>query len=267
MFAGSLQTGAQPQHFVGIEADQRNDRGQFRLALGQRTGLVHHQRVHLLHGFQRLGILDQHAQCRAATGADHDGHRRGQSQRARAGDDQHRHRVDDGMGEARLRSPDAPYCQCGECRQHHRRHEISGNHVGQALDRRARTLCLAHHVHDLSEQRIGADALGAHQQAAGTVHRGADQARARSLFHRDGFAGHHGFIQRTGAFQYHAIHRHLLAGTHAQHIVRLNLFQRDVFFAAVTKKFAQRFDYSLALWERVGVRGAHDARGLWRKPQ
>ena len=74
----------------------RDERG---LALGERAGLVDDQRVHLLHDLQRLGVLDQHAGLGAAADADHDRHRRGQAQGARAGDDQHRDRVDQGVGQ------------------------------------------------------------------------------------------------------------------------------------------------------------------------
>ena len=111
MLAGAFQAGTQPQHFIFLESGERHDCRQFRFTLGQRAGLVHHQRVHFLHDFQRFGILDQHTGRRAPSGADHDGHRRGQSQRAGTGDDEHGHGVDDGMRQARFRSPDAP------CRQ------------------------------------------------------------------------------------------------------------------------------------------------------
>ena len=73
-----------------------------RLALGQRAGLVDDQRVDLLQPLERLGVLDQHARLRAAPDADHDRHRRRQPQRAGTGDDQHRHRGDQRVGDARL---------------------------------------------------------------------------------------------------------------------------------------------------------------------
>ena len=57
---------------------------------------------------ERLGVLDQHAGVRAAPGADHDRHRRGQPERARAGDDQHGDGVDERVGQPRLRARRAP---------------------------------------------------------------------------------------------------------------------------------------------------------------
>ena len=49
----------------------------------------------------------------------------------------------------------------------HGGHEVGGHGVGQALDRRAASLRFADHAHDLREQGVGADALGAHDEAAG----------------------------------------------------------------------------------------------------
>ncbi len=46
---------------VLVEAGRRNDRRHRRLALGERAGLVDHQRVDLLHMLERLGVLDQDA--------------------------------------------------------------------------------------------------------------------------------------------------------------------------------------------------------------
>ena len=143
-------------------------------------------------------------------------------------------------------APQIPHAQCGECNADYRRHKISGSNIGQPLNRRAAALRLAHHVDDLRQQCVSADALGTHQQAACAVHGRTDQSCTRSLFHWNGFAGDHGLVQRTCAFQYYSIYRHLLAGTHAQHIIRLYMFQRDVFFVAI---------------------GAHDACSFGRKAE
>ena len=91
-----------------VEACRRHDRGDRRPAFGQRAGLVDDQRVDLLQPLQRLGVLDQHAGLGAAADADHDRHRRGEAERAGAGDDQHGDRGDQRVGEARLRAPDRP---------------------------------------------------------------------------------------------------------------------------------------------------------------
>ncbi len=52
----------------------------------------------------RLRVLEQHARAGALAGRDHDRHRRRQPQRARAGDDQHRDRVDQRVRQPRRRA-------------------------------------------------------------------------------------------------------------------------------------------------------------------
>ena len=79
VLAGSLDAGELLQDVSGREPGRRLDVDDLRPALGQRAGLVDHQRVDLLHALERLGVADQHAVLRAAADADHDGHRRGQA--------------------------------------------------------------------------------------------------------------------------------------------------------------------------------------------
>ena len=69
--------------------------GQARLPDGEGARFVEDHGAHAVSGFQRLGIFDQNAMFGGHPGADHDGHRRGQAQRARAGNHQHRHCVNE----------------------------------------------------------------------------------------------------------------------------------------------------------------------------
>ena len=62
------------------------------------------------------------------------------------------------------------------------------DHVGQPLDRRAGPPRLADHPDDLGQHRLGADALGPHDQAAGAVDRAADHPVARPFLDRDRLA-------------------------------------------------------------------------------
>ena len=221
MRAAALDAGGKAQHLRVVEAGQRDDRHHLRLAFGERAGLVHHQRVDLFHPLQRLGILDQHAGLGAAADADHDRHRRGETQRAGAGDDQHAHRRDQSVGEARLRPEHGPGGEGNERDRDHRRHEPAGHLVGQPLDRRAAALRGRHHLHDLGQQRVAADLVGAHHETARDVERAADHARVLVLGHRHGFAGHHRLIERGMPLQHHAVDRHLVAGLHAQAVADL----------------------------------------------
>ncbi|MPN19615.1 hypothetical protein SDC9_166987 [bioreactor metagenome] len=66
--------------------------GYFRLALRDGAGFVEHDGADAMRGFERLAALDQNAKFRAFAGADHDGRRRGEPQRAWARDDEHGHK-------------------------------------------------------------------------------------------------------------------------------------------------------------------------------
>ncbi len=152
VLAAAFERCCEPQETIRVKAIGRLDRNQLRLALSERARLVHDQRVHLAHQLDGLGILEQHAQGRALPGRHHDGHRRGQSQCARAGNDQHCHCVNNGMRQARVRSPHGPDCKCQRSNADDDGHEVSRHHIGEFLDRRAAALRLADHSNDLRQQ-------------------------------------------------------------------------------------------------------------------
>ena len=62
---------------------------------------------------------------------------------------------------------------------HHDRHEVAGDRVGQAGDRRFAVLRILHHLDDLRQRRILADLGRAELERAGLVDRGADHFVAR----------------------------------------------------------------------------------------
>ena len=48
--------------------------GEEGLALGERAGLIHHERVHLPEHLERLGVFNQHSSSGPAAGTHHEGH-------------------------------------------------------------------------------------------------------------------------------------------------------------------------------------------------
>ena len=68
------------------DVDERHPPGR------DRAGLVEHDGVDATGGFEHLRALDQDAELRPAAGADEQRGRRGETERARAGDDEHRDR-------------------------------------------------------------------------------------------------------------------------------------------------------------------------------
>ena len=218
MFARPLDGRRQPQNIGLVKSLCRDDGDDLRLALGQRSRLVDHQRVDLLHALQRFGVLDQHAGLRATPDADHDRHRRGESERAGAGDDEHADGGDQAERHAWFRPEPGPGAERDQRHGDDNRHEPAGNLIGQPLDRRARSLRIRHHLHDLGQQRVAPDLVGAHHEPAGLVERTCDHLAAGLLGNRHGFAGHQRFVERGAAFEDDAVHRHFLARPDAQMI-------------------------------------------------
>ena len=79
-----------------------------RFAFGERAGLIDHERVDLLQRSSASAFLISTPACAPRPIADHDRHRRGEPEGARAGDDQHRDGVDECVGEARLGPHERP---------------------------------------------------------------------------------------------------------------------------------------------------------------
>ena len=233
MLAAAFETGRGPQDLPLIPARCRVDRDQARLPLGERAGLVHNERIHLSHHLDRLGVLEQHAGSRAFASGHHDRQWRREPQRARAGDDQHRHRCDQGIGHARLWPDEHPDSERDDGDKNDRRDEVSGDDVGQLLNRRTAPLRLGDHLYDLGEQCLGADLLCAHGQGAGPVDGRADDLVAGGLLDRDRFAGDHRLVDGARAFDDDAVDRDFFTGPHPQEIARVNPVERHVLILAV----------------------------------
>ena len=126
------------------------------LALGQRAGLVDDQCAQAPGVLERGRVADQHARLRATSGADHDRGRRGQPERAGTGDDQHRDRVD--QRRAPRRSATTTHDEGHQRNGEDDRHEDARDAVGEALDRRLRSLRFRDQAHDAGEHGRVADA-------------------------------------------------------------------------------------------------------------
>ena len=113
-----------------------------------------------------------------------------------------------------------------------RRNEIARDTIGEPLDRGARPLRVADHAHNLREQRVAADALGAHGYAAVDRNRGTDDAIAWRLVHRHRLAGHHRLVHRRLPVDDDAVHGNLVARPDAQEITGADLVERNILLAA-----------------------------------
>ena len=230
--------GAAPRH--RSKPVRRLDAGQRRLALGQRAGLVDDERIDRGEALERRGIAHQHAGLRAAPGRHHDRDRRGEPERAGAGDDQHAHRRHQRVGELRRRSRTQP----GD----------EGDHRDQRSPpaRNSPTPC---------RQAPGsARASAAPSATMATTWASVVSAPVRStrmsklpvpfsvppvtrspasLLDRHRLAGQHQLIDGAAALDHGAVDRHLVAGPHAQHVADLDLGERHGLGLAVVQH-AQR---------------------------
>ena len=121
VLGASLHARGEAQDFALLEAVSCDDVRNSHFARGDRAGLIHDHRVHLAGGFENLRALDQQPQLGAAAGAHQDRGRGGKAERARAGDDQHRHRSRERVGNtvAHQQVPGQRHHR----NQHHRRDE------------------------------------------------------------------------------------------------------------------------------------------------
>ena len=100
---------ASREQLLLVEPPRRHDRREARLAFGERAGLVDDERVDLLAASRapRRSATRTPA-CAPRPIADHDRHRRRETERAGTGDDEHRDGVDQGVGERAARDPRRP---------------------------------------------------------------------------------------------------------------------------------------------------------------
>ena len=225
MLRRALQRGGKLQKRLLVYAHRRKV-GDDGLALRERAGLVHHHSVHAVQQLQTFGGLKQHALLRAAPRAHHDGNGRRQTQRARARDDQHRHRR--GQRKFKRLPQDQPHDGGDERDRHDDRHEHARDAVGKPCDGRFRPARLLHQPDDLRERRILADLVGAEFEEARLVDRRGGDAAAGRLFHGDALAGQRALIDRRAALEHHAVHGDAPAGAHEHHVAEPDLLHRDL---------------------------------------
>ena len=157
--------------------------------------------------------------------ADHDGHRRGKAEGARAADDEHgdgaRQRIAHGLADKH------PNGECDERDADDRRDEHAGDAVGHLGDGGLCRGGVADHADDLRERRILADARGAAAQEAGLVQGRRGDGITRGLIHRDALAGQRGLVHGAAALLDDAVHRDGLTGADDENVAGAHLPDGD----------------------------------------
>ena len=193
MRAALLDRCRQRQQLVGADVGQRAYVDHRWPALGQRTGLVHRQYPHPLGQLERLGIPDQHAMARPLASTDHDRGRRRQAERTRAGDHQHRNRIDQGL--LQLGAGQQPAAEGQQRDRDYGRYEDRRYPVGKPLNRRLRALRLLDHADDAGQHGLTADAGRTAVQQATAIDRRSKDWVALAFCDRQALAGQHRFVQ------------------------------------------------------------------------
>ena len=177
---------------------QRNDVRDHWAPDRERPGLVEDDRVHPAGLLQVRPALDQDAAASAVADRRADRRRGRQAHRARAGDQQHRHRAPDIAGEGQ-----------GDCRDDERdRHEATGEVLADGLDGRAVVLRLFDAGDDAADGGLVADRTGANDQAAAQHHRTGMHRRPGNDADRQGFAGDRGLVDHGLAVDHVTVDRY-----------------------------------------------------------
>ena len=202
------------------------------MACSERAGFVERHAAHRVRDFQRFRVLDQDAVARGDAGADHDRCRRCQAQRAGAGNDQHRDRVQQRL--LPVAAGESPAQQGHQRDDQHHRHKHLAHLIHQTLDRCFGSLRVFHHADDARQRGFRTHRQGFHQQQTVAIHRTAGDMRIRALAERQALAGDERFVHLAVAFAHRAIHSDALAGAHHDQVADAHGGQRDFDIHAIT---------------------------------
>ena len=144
------------------------------------------------------------------------------------------------MRESRLWTDPGPDDERDHRNHDHDGNEPGGHSIGQALNGCSRPLRLAHHPDDLREQRLAPDALGFHDELAGSVHR---PARHFAVWKSSRLESAHrspSIRRPCFAFEHHTIHGNAFAWSHAKSVTDVDLIEQYVALGTVRFNLARR---------------------------
>ena len=187
----------------------RVDRVHREAALGQRAGLVKHDRVHTVEHFEVVGALDEHAVARGPADPAEEAQRHGDHERAGAGHHEEDQRALDPLAPGPLAEQRRQHCQ-----QQRAHDDEGGIPAGKARDKvlDARLLLggVLHELQDARHRALGIGALGADLQQAREADAAGDHPVARGDIHRQALAGERGGVHAAAALEHRAVERDLL---------------------------------------------------------
>ncbi len=216
MLRRRLDRPCEPEHVLARSAVQERHVLELHPAFGDGSRLVEDDRGDSARSLEHLGAADEDPELGAAAGSDHESGRRRKAERARARDDEDRHRSLERR--SRTAAEEEPARERREREREDNRHEDRRHSVGEALDRRLARLGLRDQARDLRERGLVADPRRTHEEPSEGVDRRSRHARPRPDVHGRRLSGQHRLVDRRLALDDHTVGRDLLAGTHDEHV-------------------------------------------------
>ena len=229
VFAAALQAGGHAQRFKCIHAGQPEKLGQFRFAYCQRASFVKGHYIDLVRYLKRLRVFDQNAVFGRHPGTRHDGGGRRQAEGAGAGNDQHRHRINQRQLKCMAGQP--PPQQRGKCNHQHHGYKHGADLIHQPLNRGFGGLRVFNQRNDVRQHGGAAHGADLHHYPAVTIDRATRQLTADFFRYRQRFACQHRLIDLGVAFAQRAIYRESLTRFDHQLVIHQHLGHRYIHLA------------------------------------
>ena len=233
MFTFFLQGKCHGEEFLFGDSICREQISNFRLAAGDRTGLVQGNDLNLAGLFKRNGSFEQDTISGPHSVADHDRYRSSKSEGTWATDNENGDTA--GKSIAKFVSGQKPDDRSNDCNRNNCRNKNTGNAVCDFGDRSFGSGGITHHFDDLRECGIFADTGCFAFDKSGLVDGRGRNKISGCFVNRDTFTGKSRFIDGTGSLDDHAINRDIFARADHKDISLVDLFDRNGSFLVIAK--------------------------------
>ncbi len=226
--------GCQPENLSSGRRGNGDYIGYLGLALGQSACLIQQHCSYLVRPFQCLTTADKNAVLGSLASADHDRRRCCQSQGAGTGNNEHGDKIKEGKGEGGSWPHEVPDYESSDGNANHYRHEVAGDDISQALDRRFASLGFLHQPDNLSQGGILTHLGRLKLKAARLINGGTDNLITFPFLYRNTLSGNHGLVNAGIPLANNAVHRHSLTRPHQNKVTNLNIINGNFYFSTVT---------------------------------
>ena len=210
-----------------------NNIGNHRAALGDSTCFVQYNSIYIVGNLQRFTGFDKNTVFCAFACAHHNGNRCGETQCARAGNNQY----GDTAGQRKLKASTChkvPYQEGHKGDSHNHRHKNTCDFVSHFGNRGFGGRCFFNQTDNLAESGICAHLCGLHSDKACFVDGRTDYIVPCFLVNRDTFTCDSGLVHAGYAFQHNAVNRDVHTRFYQYDVPCHHILHRDCHFSAVS---------------------------------